>query len=180
MRTRSALVVAATAAIAAVLIPASLAGQSKAVRASVGVAQSSLGRILVDGRGHTLYLFGKDKNGNSGCAGKCATFWSPLITASEPRVAGVAKASLLGTTKRADGRLQVTYNRHPLYTFVKDKQRGQTKGEGLNVFGAKWYAVSPAGGKVLPQPVGGGIPQNNGGDQDSDNNGGPSDGDGNI
>jgi predicted lipoprotein with Yx(FWY)xxD motif len=161
MRTRSALVVAATAAIAAVLIPASLAGQSKAVRASVGVAQSSLGRILVDGRGHTLYLFGKDKNGNSGCAGKCATFWSPLITASEPRVAGVAKASLLGTTKR-------------------DKQKGQTKGEGLNAFGAKWYAVSPAGGKVRPQPVGDGIPQNNGGDQDSDNNGGPSDGDGNI
>jgi hypothetical protein len=103
-----------------------------------------------------------------------------LITASEPRVAGVAKASLLGTTKRADGRLQVTYNRHPLYTFVKDKQKGQTKGEGLNAFGAKWYAVSPAGGKVRPQPVGGGIPQNNGGDQDSDNNGGPSDGDGNI
>jgi predicted lipoprotein with Yx(FWY)xxD motif len=180
MRTRSALVVAATAAIAAVLIPASLAGQSKAVRASVGVAQSSLGRILVNGRGHTLYLFGKDRSGKSACSGQCATFWSPLVANGKPQVAGGAKASLIGSVRRADGRRQVTYNHHPLYTFVKDKQKGQTKGEGLKVFGAKWYAVSPAGGKVLPQPVGGGIPQNNGGDQDTDNNGGPSDGDGNI
>lgn len=171
---------AAATSLAVGLASAAASSQTASAATKVAVAGSGLGRILVDGRGHTLYLFGKDKNGNSGCAGKCATFWSPLITASEPRVAGVAKASLLGTTKRADGRLQVTYNRHPLYTFVKDKQKGQTKGEGLNAFGAKWYAVSPAGGKVRPQPVGDGIPQNNGGDQDSDNNGGPSDGDGNI
>ena len=97
-----------------------------------------------------------------------------------PRVAGGAKASLIGTTKRADGRRQVTYNHHPLYTFVKDTKKGQTNGEGLNAFGANWYAVSPAGAKVLRQPVPSGIPQNNGGDHDSDNNGGPSDGDGNI
>jgi predicted lipoprotein with Yx(FWY)xxD motif len=148
MRTRSALVVAATAAIAAVLIPASLAGQSKAVRASVGVAQSSLGRILVDGRGHTLYLFGKDKHGKSSCTGQCAGFWPPLIASGKPRAVAGAKASLLGTVKRPDGRLQVTYNHHPLYTFVKDTSKGQTNGEALNVFGAQWWAVSPAGTKV--------------------------------
>jgi hypothetical protein len=108
------------------------------------------------------------------------TFWPPLIANGKPRVAGGAKASLIGTTKRADGRLQVTYNHHPLYTFANDKQKGQTNGEGFNAFGAKWYAVSPAGAKVLRQPVQSGIPQNNGGDHDSDNNGGPSDGDGNI
>ena len=55
----------------------------------------------------------------------CATFWPPLIADGKPRVAGGAKASLLGTTKRADGRLQVTYNHHPLYTFVKDKKRAR-------------------------------------------------------
>ena len=61
---------------------------------------------------------------------------------------GGAKASLLGTTKRADGRLQVTYNHHPLYTFVKDTRKGQTNGEEINAFGAEWYALSPAGTKV--------------------------------
>ena len=158
----------------------------------VSTGSTGLGRILVNSRGHTLYLFGKDKNGKSACTGMCATFWPPLIAAGKPRVAGGAKASLLGTTKRADGRLQVTYNRHPLYTFVKDKQKGQTNGEGLTAFGGQWNAVSPAGAKVVrqakakakakaePKPVQSGIPQNNGGDHDADNNGGPSDGDGNI
>jgi predicted lipoprotein with Yx(FWY)xxD motif len=146
----------------------------------VSTATSHLGRIVVNSRGHTLYLFGKDRNGKSACSGQCPTSWPPLIANGKPRVAGGAKASLIGTTKRADGRLQVTYNHHPLYTFAKDKQKGQTNGEGLNAFGAKWYAVSPAGAKVLRQPVQSGIPQNNGGDHDSDNNGGPSDGDGNI
>jgi predicted lipoprotein with Yx(FWY)xxD motif len=150
----------------------------------VSTGSTSLGRILVNSRGRTLYLFGKDKNGKSACAGMCATFWPPLIAAGKPRVAGGAKASLLGTTKRADGRLQVTYNRHPLYTFVKDKQKGQTNGVGLTAFGGQWNAVSTAGTKVErqvnPKPVQSGIPQNNGGDHDADNNGGPSDGDGNI
>ncbi len=151
----------------------------------VSTAKTSLGRILVNSRGHTLYLFGKDKNGKSACTGMCATFWPPLIAAGKPLAGAGARASLLGTTKRADGRRQVTYNHHPLYTFVKDKRKGQTNGEGLNAFGAKWYAVSPAGARVVrhavaPPPPANGIPQNNGGDHDSDNNGGPSDGDGNI
>ena len=143
-------------------------------------ASTSLGRILVNSRGHTLYLFAKDTNGKSHCTGMCATFWPPLIASGKPRAVSGVKASLLGTTRRADGRRQVTYNHHPLYTFVKDKRKGQTNGEGLNAFGAKWYAVSPAGAKVVRRPVPSGIPQNNGGDHDSDNNGGPSDGDGNI
>src|SRR3954471_20598996 len=146
----------------------------------VSTAKTSLGRVLVNSRGHTLYLFAKDRNGKSACSGHCATFWPPLIASGKPGVAAGAKASLIGTIKRADGRRQVTYNHHPLYTFVKDKQKGQTKGEGVNAFGAKWYAVSPAGAKVLHKAAGNGIPQHNGGDHDSDNNGGPSDGDGNI
>ena len=148
--------------------------------AIVSTASTSLGRILVDSRGRTLYLFGKDSRGKSACTGKCATFWPPLLAGGKPQAAAGARASLLGTIKRADGRLQVTYNHHPLYTFVKDKSKGQTKGEGVSAFGSKWYAVSPAGAKVTPKPAGNGIPQNNGGDHDSDNNGGPSDGDGNI
>ena len=113
---------------------------------NVAVASSGLGRVLVDGRGHTLYLFASDKHGRSACTGQCAGFWPPLI--GKPRATTGARASLLGTTRRADGRLQVTYNDHPLYTFVKDTRKGQTNGEEVDAFGAEWYAVSPAGAKV--------------------------------
>jgi predicted lipoprotein with Yx(FWY)xxD motif len=116
--------------------------------AKIAVANSGLGRILVDGRGHTLYLFAKDKRGKSSCAGQCASFWPPLITSGKPRAAAGAKASLLGTTRRADGRLQVTYNHHPLYTFVQDTSKGQTNGEGVNAFGAEWDALSAAGAQI--------------------------------
>jgi predicted lipoprotein with Yx(FWY)xxD motif len=114
----------------------------------VGVANSGLGRVLIDGRGRTLYLFEKDKHGKSSCAGQCATFWPPLIASGKPLATAGAKASLLGTTKRADGRLQITYNHHPLYSFVKDTNKGQTNGEELDAFGAEWYAISSAGSKV--------------------------------
>jgi hypothetical protein len=90
---------------------------------------------------------------------------------------------MIGTTKRSDGKPQVTYHGHPLYRFAKDKKRGDTNGEGLAAFGARWLAVSPAGNQVSGKSSpsrNNGIPQNNGGDQDSDNNGGPDDGDGGI
>jgi predicted lipoprotein with Yx(FWY)xxD motif len=114
----------------------------------VGLASTGLGRILVDGRGHTLYLFAKDTPGRSTCTGGCAAFWPPLIASGRPAATAGAKASLLGTTRRADGRLQVTYDRHPVYAFVKDVRRGQTNGEEINAFGGEWYALSPAGTKV--------------------------------
>ena len=113
--------VAALAATIFVLHPAAThAAQSKG--AVVSTAKTSLGTIIVKSNGHTLYLFEKDRNGKSACSGQCATFWPPLITSGKPSVTGGAKASLIGTTKRADGRLQVTYNHHALYTFVKDKK----------------------------------------------------------
>jgi predicted lipoprotein with Yx(FWY)xxD motif len=148
VKAKIALVIAVAAAVAAALIPASLASPSKGGSATVRASQSQLGRILVDGRGRTLYLFEKDKHGKSSCNGACATAWPPLIASGKPHAGAGAKASLLGTTKRKDGRRQVTYNRHPLYTFVKDTKMGQTNGEGLDAFGAEWYAVSPAGTKI--------------------------------
>jgi predicted lipoprotein with Yx(FWY)xxD motif len=143
-------------ALAFFLLHPAASNAAQAGRPIVSTAKTSLGRILVNSRGHTLYMFGKDKNGKSACTGMCASFWPPLIAAAKPRAVAGAKASLLGTTRRADGRLQVTYNRHPLYTFVKDTKKGQTNGEGLNAFGAKWYAVSPAGAKVVKHSGGGG------------------------
>ena len=135
------------ALIAFVLLhPASGKAASAATGPTVSTFSTSLGRILVDTRGRTLYLFDNDKNGKSACTGKCASFWPPLI--GKARAGTGAKTSLLGTTRRADGRLQVTYNHHPLYTFVKDTKKGQTNGEELNAFGAEWYAISPAGAEV--------------------------------
>jgi predicted lipoprotein with Yx(FWY)xxD motif len=121
---------------------------SAAPAAKVSVANTALGRILVDGRGHTLYLFEKDAHGKSACSGACAGFWPPLIAGGKPLAGPGVRSRLLGTTRRPDGRLQVTYNHHPLYTFAKDVRKGDTKGEGLDAFGAEWYAISAGGAKV--------------------------------
>jgi predicted lipoprotein with Yx(FWY)xxD motif len=142
------LVIAVAASVAAALTSASLAAPSTGTSATVGVQRTNLGRILVDGHGHTLYLFEKDKRGKSSCNGACATAWPPLIASGKPRAGSGVRATLLGRTKRKDGRWQVTYNRHPLYTFVQDTNEGQTNGEGVDAFGAEWYAVSPAGAKA--------------------------------
>jgi predicted lipoprotein with Yx(FWY)xxD motif len=114
--------------------------------ATVKTRSNTLGKILVDGRSRTLYLFEKDKHGKSACSGDCAKNWPPLLTKGKPKAVSGVKSSLLGTTKRSDGTTQVTYNKHPLYTFVVDKNKpGSTKGEGVDAFGAEWYAVSPEG-----------------------------------
>ena len=132
-----------------------MAGNAAPAKATVvSTASTSLGRVLVNSHGHTLYMFGKDKNGKSSCTGQCATFWPPLIASGKLQAAAGAKASLLGTTKRTDGRRQVTYKRHPLYTFAKDTAKGQTNGEGINAFGGVWDAVSPAGAKIVKSTTG--------------------------
>jgi predicted lipoprotein with Yx(FWY)xxD motif len=148
MKRNLALIAGVAALAAAALIAASLAGASKSGGATVGTQQSKYGRILVDARGRSLYLFEKDKRGRSSCYGACATNWPPLIASGKPRAGSSVKASLLGRTKRKDGRWQVTYNRHPLYTLINDTRKGQTNGEGVYAFGAEWYLVSPAGAKV--------------------------------
>jgi predicted lipoprotein with Yx(FWY)xxD motif len=126
--------------------------------ASLGVASTGLGDILVDRQGRTLYLFQRDSGTTSACGGACAVNWPPLRVRGAPVVGTGAKPSDVGTTARADGIRQLTYNGHPLYTFVNDKQPGDTNGEGLNAFGGSWFAVSAAGDKVAPrsQPQGGG------------------------
>jgi predicted lipoprotein with Yx(FWY)xxD motif len=139
---------AATVALFAGVTAALAATHSTGRAATVSVATTSLGRVLVDGHGHTLYLFGRDAHGKSACAGTCASYWPPLIASGKPLARSGARASLLGTIRRSDGRLQVTYNHHPLYAFVKDITKGQTNGEGLDDFGGEWDALAPGGSKV--------------------------------
>jgi predicted lipoprotein with Yx(FWY)xxD motif len=116
--------------------------------AKVGAANTSLGRIVVDNTGRTLYLFEKDANGRSACYGPCATYWPPLLTKGSPLAQTGVNQQLVGTTQRTDGTEQVTYAGHPLYLFLLDKQPGQTNGEGSQDFGAGWDALSQAGNKI--------------------------------
>jgi predicted lipoprotein with Yx(FWY)xxD motif len=115
---------------------------------AVHIGSSKLGRVLVDSHGRTLYIWAHDKGSKSTCYGDCAAYWPPVMTSGKPRAVGGAKASLLGTTRRKDGRMQVTYKGHPLYGFVQDKKPGDVKGEGLTGFGGRWDPVS-AGGKAV-------------------------------
>ena len=117
--------------------------------ATVGVADNGdLGKILDDTDGRTLYLFAKDSGTKSACTGECASAWPPLRASGKPTVGDGANASSLGTTPRSDGKPQVTYNGHPLYTYSGDQAAGETNGQGLNAFGGAWFALSPAGNKV--------------------------------
>jgi predicted lipoprotein with Yx(FWY)xxD motif len=126
-----------------------------AATGTVDLKTSSFGKVLVSANGHTLYLFKHDKTTKSTCYGKCATNWPPLLTtAAKPTAGAGVTASLLGTTKRTDGKLQVTYHGHPLYWFAFDKKAGQLKGQGLTFFGGAWYVVNGKGLAVTAKPAG--------------------------
>ena len=124
--------------------------------ANVGVADDGdLGKILVDSRGRTLYLFQKDSGTKSTCFGECANDWPPLRAAGTPTVGDGANASLVATTARSDGDPEITYNGHPLYLFEGDKGPGDANGQGLIAFGGGWFVLSPQGDQVSGQPSSG-------------------------
>jgi predicted lipoprotein with Yx(FWY)xxD motif len=117
--------------------------------ATVGLAsEGGLGKILVDSKGQTLYLFEKDTGTKSTCTGACAEQWPPLGAPGKPSVGSGLSASKVGTTPRSDGAAEVTYNGHPLYLFAGDSKPGDTNGQGITAFGGGWFALSASGNKV--------------------------------
>jgi predicted lipoprotein with Yx(FWY)xxD motif len=104
-----------------------------------------LGTVLVTSEGMTLYDFHKDQGGESACYDACAAAWPPLLTEGNPQAQGAAERNMLGTTKRKDGTVQVTYNGWPLYTYVGDQNPGEANGNDIDQFGAEWYALQPNG-----------------------------------
>ena len=113
---------------------------------TVAVSSSgSLGPMLVDDKGMTLYLFEKDTPNTSNCYDKCATNWPPLLTTGSPVAGDGVDASKLGVTQRTDGTSQVTYNGWPLYYYAKDAAAGDTTGQGV---GDVWFVIAPDGSEV--------------------------------
>ena len=119
--------------------------------ATVGITSTSLGTILVDAKGDTLYQFGKDSGTKSACFGACATAWPPLRATGKTTAGTGVNSAMLGTTPRSDGAAQVTYNGHPLYLVEGDKGPGDTNGEGSTAFGGSWLALSASGSPVTGQ-----------------------------
>jgi predicted lipoprotein with Yx(FWY)xxD motif len=103
-----------------------------------------LGTYLTDGQGRTVYMFAADKSGSSTCTGQCATYWPP-VTGTAAHTSGAAVASMTGTISRPDGTMQITYAGHPLYLYAGDSKAGDTKGQGSDNFGAKWWLLDPQG-----------------------------------
>ena len=115
---------------------------------SIGTTKTSLGTFLVGPDGKSLYLFEADTSSQSTCSGACAQGWPPLTTTGPPVGGSGVMPSLLSTSPRSDGTMQVTYNGHPLYYYAGDTKAGQTNGEGLQAFGAGWDVLSTAGNKI--------------------------------
>ena len=121
---------------------------AKASNAMVDLAKTGVGDVLTGPSGRTLYLFEKDTSPKSTCSGECANDWPPLMASGKPAAGSGIKASMLSTSKRSDGKEQVTYNGHPLYYYEGDTKAGQTAGQGVDAFGAEWYVVGANGSKV--------------------------------
>ena len=120
-------------------------GRSSRKGASVKVMNSRYGRMLFDGKGRALYLFTRERTSRSRCYGDCAEAWPPFLTRGKPRARSGVKSSLLGTTRRRDGRMQVTYRGQPLYYYVDDREPGQVLCQDVVEFGGTWLVVSPSG-----------------------------------
>lgn len=118
--------------------------------ASQGVStiQTALGTVLMDDRGLTLYMWDADAAGKSVCYGRCAGVWPPALSIGPAVAGGGAKASLLKVAHRTDGTSMLTYNGFPLYGFFRDANPGDTNGEAVNGFGAKWWVLAPDGSKI--------------------------------
>jgi predicted lipoprotein with Yx(FWY)xxD motif len=152
---------AAAGALAAPLASAA-AGPAHAATAASGPAHaataatrvslhtSSLGMILVNGRGRTLYAFTKDSRNKDRCmtTSGCTSTWPMLTSHGKPQAGAGVKGSMLSTITVAGGSHQVTYNGHPLYTYVGDSSAGETDYVGANEFGGTWLAVNAAGKTV--------------------------------
>ena len=150
---RMACLLVASGVVVFVAAPASaVAGARQASSPTVQARSTKLGKILVNGKGDTLYLWAKDKHGKSVCSGGCLAVWPLLLVSGKPIAGHGVQKSKLGEYKASNGKYEVTYNHHPLYTFVSDTKPGAITGQGNTTFGGPWWVVSPAGNAITKKP----------------------------
>ena len=124
----------------------STGGTTPATTSASGLhtATTSLGKVLVDAQGRTVYLLTADSRGTSTCGADCLVFW-PAVAPGHAEL-----AVPVGSTKTPDGTSTATVAGQPVYTFSQDHQPGDVNGEGINEFGGTWYAVTPSGQAAMP------------------------------
>jgi predicted lipoprotein with Yx(FWY)xxD motif len=137
-------VVATVTAVAAITAGVAAAQASPSATARVTVRSSEYGKVLFGPSGKVLYVFGADRGSVSHCYGVCAKAWPPLLTVGAPLAGPGVQAKLLGTTKRRNGALQVTYNRHPLYYYSADKV-GKVMCQHAVMHGGLWLVIKQSG-----------------------------------
>jgi predicted lipoprotein with Yx(FWY)xxD motif len=146
MRTR--LLLSVVLALAAAAASSGALASAQLPRSTLTAGRSSYGHILFDGRGFALYAFTRDSREKSLCTGACAKAWPPYVVTTRPRAAAGVKARLLGTTRRPDRTVQVTYAGRPLYYYVGDHKPGQVLCQNVSEFGGIWRVIRPAGALV--------------------------------
>jgi predicted lipoprotein with Yx(FWY)xxD motif len=114
---------------------------------TVKLADSDFGRMLFDSQEQAIYIFERDERNKSNCYGECADAWPPVFTKGEPQAGDGVNASLLGTTKRRDGKLQVTYDGKPLYYYAHEG-RGEVKCHNVNLNGGFWWVIGADGERL--------------------------------
>lgn len=146
------------------------AGSSSAMNAPAAQAgvkiethSGPLGTYLTDSSGKTLYIFASDGSKMSTCDNQCASVWPPLTTKGTPSGSGGVTSSMLATITRSDGSKQVTYAGHPLYYYTSDTKAGETTGQGINNFGAKWWVLAPSGQPITSGGAGSSAPASSSG-----------------
>lgn len=117
-------------------------------RAQITAEDSRFGRVLFDANGQVVYVFELDRRNRSNCtSAECVRAWPPVLTEEEPAAGAGVDRSLLGTTRRSDGTLQVTYAGRPLY-FYEHEGRGEIKCHNVDLHGGLWWVVAPSGDPV--------------------------------
>lgn len=149
------LLIAAVVAVVIIAVSGGSTSKAQAVVApasAISVSQTPLGKTLVDANGRTLYLFEGDRPGVSTLSAAGQAVWPPFTAAAKPRALNGATASEISIIKDANGSNQVAYAGHPLYYYVGDHKSGQTLGQNLNEFGARWYVLTPTGAAITSAP----------------------------
>jgi len=125
----------------------SSAPQNGGSTVTIMTQSTSKGTVLTNGQGRTIYWFAIDTPTASNCTGTCLQYWPPVI-GTPTAGSGASLPKGFGTIKSANGQVQATYDGHPLYTYMGDSAAGQVTGNGLNLSGGLWWAMTPSGAKL--------------------------------